>query len=231
MAALDYARLKRVLLRCDEIAKEPDANPIVLRVFTEVVQPTSNTFITAHDAIAAAESASAKERREAVEALRTFEPIFREARSVVLAYRRDAVVPGALSGKTTDTDRMGAIRDLVGIVDANNSEGWAQDLSNGRFGQRAPNVIREVKESITATADLANAQLARAQAYGPAYEDYLAFKDVVRNAYGANSRQYRRIHVRANDAADDNDPAPGPAPEPSPGPTPDPDPASKPPKK
>jgi len=48
---------------------------------------------------------------------------------------------------------------------------------------------------------------ARAAAYGLAYEKYLAFKRVVRDAYGPSSKQYPRIHVRARET-DPTPPAP-----------------------
>jgi hypothetical protein len=39
--------------------------------------------------------------------------------------------------------------------------------------------------------------------YGSAYEKYLGFKRVVRDALGPGSKQYKRIHMRAAAAAAD----------------------------
>jgi hypothetical protein len=54
-----------------------------------------------------------------------------------------------------------------------------------------------MSESIAANKVLSKARSDRAAAYGPTYEKYLRFKQVVRNAYGPGSKQYRRIHLRA----------------------------------
>ena len=61
---------------------------------------------------------------------------------------------------------------------------------------------------------MAAARDERAQAYGLAYERYLAFKRVVREVCGSTSKQYKRIHLRMAGLVEGDEPAPAPLPEP-----------------
>ena len=88
---------------------------------------------------------------------------------------------------------------------------WADNLLKGPFGVQAPLVIKEIAESVEANKDLSKAREARAKAYGPAYEHYLAFKRVVREAYGPTSKEYKRIHIASSKgAAEEGEDAPPP---------------------
>lgn len=75
---------------------------------------------------------------------------------------------------------------------------WAKDVLDGAFGQRAPKAVQELEEASAADVIFAKVQEARSTAFGLAYEKFVRFKNVVRQAYGPSSLEYRRIHVRSN---------------------------------
>ncbi|MFO0552925.1 MAG: hypothetical protein U0271_31345 [Polyangiaceae bacterium] len=206
MGGIDYARMARLCARADELGTAPDAKPSVKLVYEERTKSALAEFVAAHDALAVAETAWRKESREAHEALATLDQPYAEARAVLFAYLPDASLPETLKAQPTDTDRKRSIERLLDAVDDHAGQSWADGLLSGPFGTRAAAVIQEVNESIAANAALAAARDARANKFGVAYERYLAFKNVVRNAYGPSSPQYRRIHLRANASSGEDEP-------------------------
>jgi hypothetical protein len=214
MATIDYARFTRALNRCGEIAKEPGMKASVLMVYKDVLMPAAQSYLTADDKVTAAESSFGKEAKEAVDALEALDGLYRETRSVVAAFVTGIVLPDTLKTQRTDTDKVDAIEDLVGILDEHTGEAWADTLMSGEFGQKAPKTIKEIYEAIEANKGLSDARTARAAAHGPAYEAYLKFKRVVRDALGPASKQYKRIHFRdaPTTAKDESKPAPNGAP-------------------
>lgn len=127
-----------------------------------------------------------------------------EARSVLRAYVPHVTLPETLKGAPTDTDRKNAIEQLVDAVDDHAGQAWADEILAGPVGTQASQVIQELNEAIHADSALSIAQTERAKAHGLAYERYLAFKHVVRSAYGPKSPQYRSIHLRADGTTDDD---------------------------
>jgi hypothetical protein len=198
MPAIDFERMKRVLLRCRELAESKDVLPIVRTVFADRLDALASEFVAAHDAMPLAESSSRKEVKEAREKLADLDQPYREARAVYLAYYPEAVLPETLRSQPTDTDKKHAVLTLLDRIDDNVGAGWADALLDGPFGKEAGPTVAEVDEAAAATAELAAARNRRARALGPAYEAYLAFKNVVRNTYGPKSLQYRRIHLRSD---------------------------------
>jgi hypothetical protein len=199
--------MERVLTRCGEIAEDAGTKEIVKTVYADRLAAVSKVYLDAHRAIASAESSFRKENREAVENLEGLDQPYSEARAVYLAYHKDAVLPETLKTQPTDTDRKNAISHLLDLIDDHEGEKWADELLAGPFGQKAGPVIQEIDEATAAHTGLSEARSNRAKAFGPAYEAYLAFKNVVRNAHGRKSPQYRRIHIRQNGALGDEPPA------------------------
>ncbi len=208
MATIDYGRFTRALNRCGEIAAEPGMKATVVLVYQEVLMSAAQTYLAADDGVTKAESSFGKENKEAIDALEALDGIYREARSVAAAFVTGLVLPDTLKTQRTDTDKVDAIEDLVGILDEHAGETWADTLSSGDFGQKAPKTIKEIHEAIEANKGLSEARTARAGSYGPAYEAYLKFKRVVRNALGPASKQYKRIHFRDANTAVKDEPAP-----------------------
>jgi hypothetical protein len=209
MADLDYGRLSRVLTRCNELAAAEDTHISVRLAWTDLLQSPAEAYQARHHALVAAESGAAKEGAEAKRALVTIDPLYGLARSVVQAYLPEQKVPDPLKSLTTDTDKKAAITALLDILDDHPDEPWAAVHLDGEFARLAPETERELDEWIGSSSALAKAKLERAAAYGPAWEQYLAYKNIVRRAYGAKSKQYRRIHVRftENEATADANPA------------------------
>jgi hypothetical protein len=158
----------------------------------------ADTFLAAQKSVTAGESAAAKEGSEASAALESIDKPYREARAVTLAYLPTLKVPDTLKRQPTDTDKMTAIESLLDAIDDHVGTPWADEVLSGEFGERAPQAIKEISESVEANKSLAGAKQARAAAYGPAYEKYLAFKRVVRDVHGPASKEYKRIHLRAS---------------------------------
>jgi hypothetical protein len=196
MSTIDHARFTRALNRCGEIAAEPGMKASVVLVYKGVLMPASQLYLAANDQVKKAESSFGKENKEALDALEALDGLYRETRSVAAAFVVGVVLPDTLKAQRTDTDQVDAIEDLVAIVDEHAGEAWADTITGGDFGQKAPQTIKEIHEAIEANKGLSEARAARAAAYGPAYEAYLKFKRVVRDALGAASKQYKRIHFR-----------------------------------
>jgi ribonuclease D len=194
-----YDRFARVVTRCIEIANETDANPVVVGVFKETFEKPATAYLATDTAISTAMTAFAKENREALAALALpRRALSRMARAAISAVLPGTDLPDTLKSLPTDTDQLNAITRMVDVIDDHIGKAWADALLTGEFGTKAPKTIQELEQSIAANKGLSKAKNDRAAAYGPTYELYLAFKRVVRNAYGPGSKQYRRIHLRAS---------------------------------
>lgn len=201
--AIDYQRFERYLRRCKEVANEPGMNPIVIAVYQEALDGPATAYLTAYDAMVKAIAAHEKEHGEAHQALSELDSPYRVARSAVATMQPETVkaLPDTLKSLSTDTDQLSAIEKLLDIIDDYAGSAWADALLKGEFGIKAAAAVKEINEGITSNKALSAAQLERSRAYGPAYEKYLGFKRVVRNALGPGSKQYRRIHMRASPGA------------------------------
>ena len=196
MSAIDYARFDRLVTRCAEIAAEPGMKPSVVRVHEEILKGAGEGFRSAHREVTAAETSSSKEGSEARLALAELDAPYREARSVVLAYAPETKLPDTLKSQKTDTDQLNAIEALLDVLDEHAGQAWADEQAQSGFGKKAAGAVKELNEAIVANKALAEAREVRARSYGPAYERYLRFKRVVRDALGSTSKQYKRIHLR-----------------------------------
>jgi hypothetical protein len=208
MAELDYDRLVRVLTRSKELGEAAGGNASVTLAYTDLLRAPATAYLAAHDRLTRAESAAKKESSEAATAIASFDLPYSLARMVIRGYLPSEVLPDTLKALATDTDRKNAIIKIRNVLEEHRAEPWALTLLTGDFGTRADDVIREVTEWIAANGDLDEGVKARAAAYGPAYEQYLAFKGIVRQAHGASSTQYERIHIRSrrNGTTDPNIP-------------------------
>jgi phosphotransferase system HPr-like phosphotransfer protein len=201
MTAIDYARFTRTLNRCEEIAGEPGMKASVVLTYTQVLEAASGVYRTADDGVTKAASAFAKENKEAHAALAALDGPYREARSMAAAFVTGIKLPDTLKVQATDTDKVDAIESLLSIVDDHQGEAWADLVLKGDLGAKGQATILEINEAIEANKGLSEARSVRAAAFGPAYEQYLKFKRVVRDALGAKSKQYKRIHVREGHAS------------------------------
>ncbi|MCU0694822.1 MAG: hypothetical protein MUF54_25905 [Polyangiaceae bacterium] len=212
MAGLNFGRFGRVLRRSSELATQTGIKDIVVVAYNDMLEPSSDPYLALDAEVEKKEASWAKEEHEAVLALRRFDGEFQTARAAVLGFVTGAVVPDTLASQPTDTDKAHAVEHLLELIEDHKSDAWAQTLLAGTFGQQAPVVVKELHEAIDANKGLGNARSERAKAYGPTYERYIAFKRVVRAACGAHSKEYRRIHIRANGGIEDEVAPPVPAP-------------------
>jgi hypothetical protein len=200
MGAIDYVRFDRLVTRCAEIAAEAGMKPSVVRVHDEILKSAGDAFRDAHQEVTAAETSFSKEGGEAVSALAELDGPYRETRSVVLAFAPETKLPDTLKSQPTDTDKLNAIEALLDVLDEHAGQAWADEQAQSGFGKKAAGTVKELNEAITANKALSEAREARAKSYGPAYERYLRFKRVVRDALGPKSKQYTRIHLRGTAA-------------------------------
>lgn len=212
MSAIEYGRFQRVLLRCAELAAEAGMKASVVRMHDETLRPWAEAYLEAQGAVVKAGAAFRKEHRGAAEALAAFDAPYREAHRVVRAFAPEAVLPDTLKAQPTDTDKLNALDQLLDTLDDHSGEAWADEIAEGALGQRAAAAVREMNEAIAADMQFAQARDARAAAYGPAYERYLRFKRLVRDALGSKSRQYKRIHLRTQRSAAEDGPVTRPDP-------------------
>lgn len=223
MAFVEYDLMFRLLSRAAEISAEPSMNAGVVSVYNGVLKPAADAFQKAHYDVADAAGANGKESREAGEAFAGLDAHYKVARSVVLAFVPEAVLPKTLGALKTDTDKLNAIERLLDVLNDHAGEAWADQILSGDFGTLGAQAVKELDESIAANKALAKARDVRAEALGPAYEKFIAWKRVVRAALGSTSKQYKRIHVRSGPFVDDDKtekegpepPAPAVAPLPS----------------
>lgn len=195
-----YNRFARILLRCKETASEPGMDPVVVAVYKEGLETPATEYLSADDAVTKATTAHAKEGKEAHVALVELDAPYRVARAAVMTIRPENVktLPDTIKSLSTDTDQLTAITSLLETINTYAGSPWADALLKGDFGVMATAAIKEMTEEIAANKALSKAKTERSAAYGPAHEKYIGFKRVVRNALGANSKQYKRIHMRAS---------------------------------
>jgi len=205
---INHPRHYRTLKRCEEIAAEPNAPAAVKQVFNDLLRAPARDYLRLFDAYLDAESAWRKEHAQAAAVLEALDPIYRTARSMVAAYLPSEVLPDTLKVASTDTDKVTAVEALLHVLESRTADTWAHDLLTGDFGTKAPAVINELNASIAASKSLSAARDARANAYGLSYERYLAFKRVVRDAFGDKSNEYHRIHTRTRSEHGEQAPSP-----------------------
>lgn len=198
MAAMDYAKMARMLTRCAEIADSANVKPLVKTTYLGILEGPATAYLNAQRDVTKMESANAKETSEAEMALEALDQPYRETRSVVKAFVPTIHVPMTLKQLPTDTDRLNAIEALLDVVNEYKATSWGGDLMNGAFAQKAAMSRKEFEEAIAANKHLGEARMNRTATYEPAYEAYLRFKRVVRDAYGHTSVEYKRIHLRTS---------------------------------
>lgn len=197
---INYERFVRVLERCAELGQQAGINPAIAHVYNVALAGPAEAYLNADSAVSDALTACEKENSEAFQALTFLETPFKVARSTLKAIHPETVKarPATLASLTTDTDKLKAIRWLHVEIQKHAGAPWADALLTGEFGTKAEAALKEIGEAIDASKDLTTAKMARAAAYEPAYVKYVDFKQVVRDALGAGSKEYRRIHLRAS---------------------------------
>ena len=194
---IPFELLSHKLWRCGEIATIPGMAEEIIQLYTELLAPLSDTFRTAHAAVKLAKNEIAAKRLAVRKSLAEFDPVYGAARVVALAFVPTMELPESLKTQRTDTHIVLAMTDLVAAIESHAGNAWVDKLKAGRFGTLVPKVQTVLNESLAATHGLRAARLQRSEAYVPAYQGYLAFKNLVRVVLGPSSPEYRRLHPRA----------------------------------
>jgi hypothetical protein len=210
MSTIAYKKFDRLLTRCDDMGTAADAKLSVALVYKECLSGPAAAFRDAHAAIPAALTASRKEKAKTSALLDIFDGVYREARAVALAFEPALELPETLKSQPTDTDRANAIEALAKVFTDHAGASWADALAKGDFGTLAPSVVEQLGKSAKADKLLADARATRSTAFNEAHTQFMAFKNVVRQAHGQTSLEYRRIHVRVISGADKTEEPPAP---------------------
>ena len=205
MSIMDHDLLKRLLTRCEEVAVEAGMKSSVATVYDNVLKAPAQAYLDAYAGVKAAENTYQEKLEASNVALDSFEPQFREARSVVAAFLPTLTLPATLKEQPTDTDQLNAIEDLNKELAKHSGKPWADQLMNGEYGAKAKVMAEALKELISANKARAKAREVRAAAFDPAYDPYLRFKRVVRDSLGETSKQYTRIHSTRRSTAEERE--------------------------
>lgn len=130
-----------------------------------------------------------------------------------------AVLPGRSSTMNTPDDKIAAaelVEDLLARtagVDEDNpdpqsaptGEGWALELMND-LQPVLDAAVKESNEAVRSSDDLQKAQGARAAAKNELEESLLAFRRLVRDVYGSNSREFHSLRVRTSKGDEPGEP-------------------------
>lgn len=197
MSTVNFDLFKRLLTRCDEIAAEAGMKSTVAQVYGDILKPPASGYLLAHAEAKAAESDYTAKLALSTAALEDLDPLFREARSVVAAYVPTLTLPATLKSQPTETDQRNAIRDLNAEITKHQPRPWAAQLLGGEYGTQAAATITALEATVAADTARAEARVRRAEAFEAAHEPFYRWKWVVREALGARSKQYKRIHVRS----------------------------------
>ena len=199
--AVDFDVFNRLATRCSEVVTEAGASPVLVSVYQKSSEQPLTRFADAHTAVERGEVRENKARNNLDKTLEEMDPLFRMARSAVAAVLPEEVLPDTLKMQPTDTDKRNAISKLLGIISKHGGEAWADTLLQGDFGQKAPIAEQQLNEAIEASNAVQKARSDRAAAFDPAWGAFLKFKRLVRDTYGATSKQYRRLRLRTSAAA------------------------------
>lgn len=204
---INHERLVRVLLRCVEISKQPGISLPVIAVYNAALSGPANAYLTADAAVNDALVKAEKESSEAKKSLVEIDGPYRTARSALKAVHPSAAkaLPLTLKALPTDTDKLNAIQMLMSAIQEHAGEPWADAFLTGEVAAKAQSSTQNIEEAIAASKALTKAKADRAAAFGPAYAKYLDFKQVVRDALGSTSKEYKRIHLRASPGKGDGD--------------------------
>jgi len=195
MTVLKYELMFRLLTRAAEIAAEPGMNASVVTVYKGVVKTPADAFCKNHSAIATAETTLGKDKRDSGVAFEALDPVYKVTRSVILAFAPETVLPNTLKSLETDTDKLNAIETIFGVLGEHSNEAWADELLTGEFGIMGTAAAKELRDEIASNKALSKARGLRAEAFEPAYQSFLSWKRVVRDALGPRSKQYQRLHI------------------------------------
>lgn len=205
---INFTRFNRLASRCKETATKAGVAPVLAAVYQNTSGPPLQGFMTATAAVASAEERYAQATRDTERVLAEMDPLFRSARSALVAVHPTAKVPDTLKSQPTDTDKRDALQGLYDKVHDHQGQPWADSLLQSDFGQKAAPAVAQLDEQIAASKALQEAKAARAIAFGPAWEAFLGFKRLVRDTCGASSHDYRRLCIiRGASGEEEEDPS------------------------
>ena len=205
---VEFRVFARLVVRCGEIAGQPGAPQVLLAVYQAACEQPLARFLNAMTAVddATTRASEAITRRE--RGLEEMDRQLRIGRSAVACVLPGTKLPATLKKQPTDTDKRSAIQRLVDLITPHAGQPWADALLQGVFGQTAAKAIQQINEAIEAQNALQKAKTERSQAFQPAWDAYIRFKQLVRDTLGSTARQYRRIHLRnASPAEEEETPA------------------------
>jgi len=200
-----HDRFIRVLLRGVEIAEQPGLSPVIKTLYDETFAAPVKAHLDADAHATAALVANDSAIQESRKALALLNGPFKVARTSLKSILPETtkVIPRTLKALSTDTDKLSAIRWVLGTLEEQTGATWADALITGEFGESARAAIVAIEGAITAGKALTAARRNVAETFLPAYKKFLDFKHIVRDSLGARSKEYRRLHLRTPAASDE----------------------------
>lgn len=222
MSTYSIARLERLVTRAADIYEKSDNEEI--DVAGEELVAQKQAFDAAEKNVVEAVSAERKERNESSSALGALAKKYDSVRGVVALKLPHQEIPGRASSFATSDDLLTGAEKIEDILDrvagvdehhpidgtgdaAPTGEAWALKLLKG-FQPVLSAAVTEYKQSRDASKDLQKAQNRRELARTTLEQTFLDFRRIVRDVFGASSREYQSLRTRSR--ADD-DPADEPA--------------------
>lgn len=206
--AIDYGRFHRLTARAEEIADAPGAPPVIVAVYRHAAQAPLSRYAAAH---AAVDDAISRLTRADLALSRQLAAVTRHsdiALAVIQAVLPETRLPATFRSQPTDTDKRSMLGRLLTLLGAHAGQPWADALLQGDFGSVTASFLDDLEEVIQAADALQAARKARSAAFEPAWKTFIAYKRLIRSAFGPSSRQYRRLLVRTLDVGDQDDAPP-----------------------
>jgi len=213
MTTIKFDRFARILIRCKEVGTQTGICSPIANFYAKSTAEPVGAYLGADSDVTNASIACEKKKNDAVNSLIALNDPYKVARTMLKSIHPETekVLPDTLKALPTDTDKLKAIKWLYDEISKDAGEVWADDLITGEFGTKATMAMDDINGVITAGKALTKASMNRAAAYEPTYAKYLHFKQVVRDALGTGSKEYRRIHLRALPGSATEEPEAAPA--------------------
>jgi hypothetical protein len=207
MSGQSIAHIRRQFARAKHTAQLALAAPAGEQAAVRALASELLAQCTAIDAVdagvRAAQEGSAKEVREAMQALKPLAKAYDQA--CVVLNSKLGLVHGAASTLATPDDLLHSAEEVEKELEHRKQETWALELL-GSLQPVLEAAIREQTEANEALKALQKAQIAREQAEGAARPVFVRFRRTVRVTFGRTSREYRELlDRRGGEPAEDDE--------------------------
>lgn len=219
MGTLSIDKLKRLVGRAKVICEDSDNDEI--DVGGEELVAKLDAFDASDQAVVELTRVETKEGDESDTALARLAAKYDAVRSATLIKVPGLDVKGRSSSFTTPDDLLGGAEDLeddlarIAGVDKNHpvdgtgeaaptGKAWARKLLAGLLPVLT-DAVKEYRDAVKASANLQKAQKARGTAKSELEQTFYAFRRLVRDIFGPDSREYHSLRTRTRTESDEEE--------------------------